>query len=131
MLSGKFMIITPIAGLIKKISLNKMSHNPEADNHINVAADRNASSFTKKVDLASLESQMDKLETAPADLIKLNKVLDDDVVKKTVHDELVTKGFNFLLDSMYFTGCDGNQKILVFPPILNSLTLDNNEKVTS
>ena len=33
-LSGKFMIIIPIAGLIKKILLHKMSHNPETNSHI-------------------------------------------------------------------------------------------------
>lgn len=32
---------------------------------------------------------------------------------------------------MCFTGYDAYRKFLVFPPMLNSLTLDNNKKVTS
>ena len=57
----------------------------------NIAAGVNTSSFTKEVNLVTLKSQVDKLETVTADLIKLNNVLDDDVVKKSVHNELVTK----------------------------------------
>ena len=32
---------------------------------------------------------------------------------------------------IYFTGDDGNQFFLIFAPMLNSLTLDNNKKVTN
>ena len=32
---------------------------------------------------------------------------------------------------MYFTADDGYQKLLVFAPILNLLTLDNNKKITN
>ena len=41
------------------------------------------------------------------------------------------KGYNFLLGRMYFTGDDGYQTFLVFAPILSSLTLDNNKKITN
>ena len=44
---------------------------------------------------------------------------------------LSTKGYNLLLSRAYFTGGDGYQKILVFSPMLNSLTLDNNKKATN
>ena len=40
--------------------------------------------------------------------------------------------FDFLvvLGRIYFTGDYGKQKVLVFAPMLNSLSLDNNKKVT-
>ena len=76
------------------------------------------SKFAKKIDLASLKSEVDnldidklekvptglssvkskvdkldigKLETTPADLSKLSNEVKNDVVKKTVYDELVKK----------------------------------------
>ena len=52
------------------------------------------SNFTKKVNLTSLKSDVDKvdiykLKTVPTDWSKLNNVADDDVAKNTVYDELV------------------------------------------
>ena len=49
-----------------------------------------------KTDLASLKTKVDnfalnKLKTSPAGLGKLGKVVDIDVIKKTVYDELVNK----------------------------------------
>ena len=49
-----------------------------------------------KADLASLKASNDKLDTgklktSPADLIKLSKVVENNVVKKTVHNDLVKK----------------------------------------
>ena len=35
-----------------------------------------------------------------------------------------------MLDRVYFTGDDGDQNFLVFTPMLSSLTMDSNEKVT-
>ena len=54
------------------------------------------SEFTYKGDLASLKSKVgkldvDKLETAPADLSKLSDVGNNEVVKKNLLDELVKK----------------------------------------
>ena len=54
------------------------------------------SKFSKKGDLASLKSDVgkldiDKLETIPADLNKLSNILKNNVIKKTVHAELVIK----------------------------------------
>lgn len=34
---------------------------------------------------------VDKLETVPADLYKLNNAVDNNVVKKTIYDKLVIK----------------------------------------
>ena len=54
------------------------------------------SKFSKKADLASLKSDVgkldiDKLETIPADLNKLSNILKNNVIKKTAHAELVIK----------------------------------------
>ena len=53
-------------------------------------------SFASKADLASLKTEVDKidagkLKTVPVDLAKLSNVVKHDVVKKTEYDKLVTK----------------------------------------
>ena len=40
------------------------------------------------------------------------------------------KGYNFMLDRMYFTEIFGYQKFLFFAPMLSSVTVDKNEKVS-
>ena len=54
------------------------------------------SSFALKTNLASLKSEVDKLDIdklvpVPVDLSKLSDVVKNDVVKKTVYDKLVTQ----------------------------------------
>ena len=54
------------------------------------------SSFALKSNLASLKTEVDKLNIdklvpAPVDLNKLSGVIKNDVVKETVHDKLVAK----------------------------------------
>ena len=54
------------------------------------------SSFGSKINLASLKTEVDKidvdeLKTVPVDLAKLSNVVKNDVVKKTKYDKLVTK----------------------------------------
>ena len=54
------------------------------------------STFVKKVDLASLISEIDqldidKLETTPVNLSKLSDIVKNEVVKDTKYDELVKK----------------------------------------
>ena len=54
------------------------------------------SSFALKPNLASLETEVDKLDIdrlapAPVDLSKLSDVVKNDVVKKAVYDKLVAK----------------------------------------
>ena len=54
------------------------------------------SSFGSKINLASLKTEVDKidvdeLKTVPVDLAKLSNVVKNDVVKKTEYDKLVTK----------------------------------------
>ena len=53
-------------------------------------------SFARKTNLASIETEVtkldiDKLAPVPVDLSKLSDVVKNDVVKNTVHDKLVTK----------------------------------------
>ena len=74
------------------------------------------SCFALKTNLANLKAEVDKLDidklaTVPVDLSKLSNVVKNDVVKKTVHDKLVTK-----LDNIDTTGLvkktDYNTKII-------------------
>ena len=72
------------------------------------------SKLAAKSDLDSLKAEVDKLNIAklvplPVDLSKLNDVVKNDVVKKTVYDKLVAKVNNidtsgFVLKAKYDTG---------------------------
>ena len=72
-----------------------------------------ASSFALKTNLASLKTEVDKLDIdklapVPVDLSKLSDVVKNDVVKKTVYDKLVAKVNNidtsdFVLKTKYQT----------------------------
>ena len=58
--------------------------------------DIDTSKFAKKADLASLKSDVEKidvgkLETTPVHLSKLSSVVKNYIVNKTVYDELVEK----------------------------------------
>ena len=62
------------------------------------------SSFASKTNLASLKTEVDKLDIAkltpvPNDLVKLSNVVKNNVVKKTRYNKLVTK-----LDNIDNTG---------------------------
>ena len=69
------------------------------------------SSFARKTNLASLKTEVDKLDIdklvlIPADLSKLSNVIKNDVVKETVYDKLVAKVDNidtcdFVLKTKY------------------------------
>ena len=71
------------------------------------------SSFSLKINLASLKTEVDKLDIeklapVPVDLSKLSDVVNNDVVKKTVHDKLVAKvnnidTSNFVIKTKYLT----------------------------
>ena len=80
----------------------------------NVIGD-DTSDFTKRTGLACLKSDLgkldlDKLQTATVDLSKLRNVVENDVVKKTVYDELVKK-FNAIDASKLITKIDYDSKI--------------------
>ena len=71
------------------------------------------SSFSLKVNLATLKTEVDKLDIdklvpVPTDLSKLSNVVKNDVVKKDVYDKLVAKVDNidtsgFVLKTKYDT----------------------------
>ena len=71
------------------------------------------SKLASKSDLASLKAEadkgdIDKVKTVPVDLSKLSNVVNNDVVKKTVHNKLVAKENNtgtsgFVLKTKYDT----------------------------
>ena len=112
MSSGKVIIIRLIAGETKKISLYKISNFPEPDSYdestikfelglsnyatkpdIKDLTGVDTPDFAKTADLASLKSNVHKLDvdkpkTFPNDLCKLSNVVVNDIVKKTVYDEL-------------------------------------------
>ena len=65
----------------------------------------NTSSFVLKTNLANLKTEVDKLDIeklapVPVDLSKLNDVVENDVVKKTVYDKLVAKVNAILLNNI-------------------------------
>ena len=72
------------------------------------------SSFASKTNLASLKTEVDKidadiLKTVPVDLAKLSNVVKNDVVKKTEYNSLKTKvdsidATNFVLKTKYEKG---------------------------
>ena len=72
------------------------------------------SSFALKTNLASLKTEVDKLDIdklvpVPVDLSKLSDVVKNDIVKKTEYDKLVAKVDNidtsdFVLKTKYNTG---------------------------
>ena len=71
------------------------------------------SSFASTTNLATLKTEVDKLDIAklvpvPTDLSKLSNVVKNDVVKETLYDKLITKVNNsdtsdFVLKSKYDT----------------------------
>ena len=75
------------------------------------------SNFALKTNLSSLKTEVDKLDTdklttIPVDLSKLSNVVKNDVVKKTVYDELVAKVDNidtndFMLKTNFNTKITG------------------------
>ena len=79
-------------GINGKVGLSNYATKTDLKNisHIDV------SSFALKSNLASLKTEVDKLDidkltTVPNDLAKLNNVVKNDVVKKTVYDKLLQK----------------------------------------
>ena len=94
-----------------KVELDLSSYATKSDlknvTHVDV------SSFASKIKLVSLENEVDKidvdnLKTAPVDLAKLSDVVQNNIVKKTEYDKLVTKVDNtdstgFVLKTTYDT----------------------------
>ena len=107
MINGKVAIISLIAGLIKKISLNKgviiqnlivvvkkkkkvelYLSNYVTKSDVNKGTGFDTLDFGRKTDLSSVKSEVSKLDTdniktVRTNLIKLSDAIDNDVVKKT------------------------------------------------
>ena len=83
----------PFGGDINvKVDLSNYATKADIQNIAHV----DTSSFALKKDLASLKTEVDKLDIdklvpAPVDLSKLRDVVKNDVVKKTAYDKLVAK----------------------------------------
>ena len=117
---GKDMITHSIAGLMKKtlhfpkpckpfggnvkLELDLFSYATKAD--LKDATGIDTSNLALKSNLASLKTEVDKLDTdklvsIPVYISKLSDVVKNDVVKKTVYKKLVTK-INSIYTSEFF-----------------------------
>ena len=98
-------------GKNKNVKVALSNYATEAD--IKNISHVDTSSFVLKTNVASLKTEVDKLDIdklvpVPIDLSKLSDVVKNDVVKKTVYDELVAKVNNidtseFVLKTKYDT----------------------------
>ena len=92
-----------------KVELNLSSYPTKTD--LNNVTHADVRSFASKTNLASLKTEVDKLDInkltpVPYDLAKLSNVIKNDVVKKTEYDKLVEKvdnidTTNFVLKTKY------------------------------
>ena len=92
-MSEYFLKLRSLGGNVK-VELDLSNYATKAD--LKNATGVDTSKFAKKVDLASLKSEIykldvDKLETTPVDLKRLNDVVDKEVVKKDMYDEFIKK----------------------------------------
>ena len=124
MSSGKTIIIPLIAEQIKKISSFNTNYYLEPDSYarskikieldlseyvvdaiesdVKKSAGIDTSELLNKDDLASLKSEVDKLDfdklkIVPTDVSKLRNAVDNNVVKKSVYDELLKKSMLLML----------------------------------
>ena len=105
MSNGKVKIIVLIIGLMKEISLYKMSYFPEPyARRRNKNVELNLSNYATKSDLKTHQVlihenvlkkddklDIDNLEANPGDSSKLSTIVEKNVVEKTVYDKLVKK----------------------------------------
>ena len=126
-----------------EIDLSNYASKTDLKNIIHV----DVTSFVTKTNLASLKTEVDKLDIAnltpvPNDLVKLNNVVKNDVVKKTEYNKLVTKVNNidttvFILKTKYDTDqsdlekkiSDVDKKFLIQVHLLKKTT-DYSSKIT-
>ena len=92
-----------ISGTNIKMELNLSSYATKTD--LKNVTHVDFSSFESKTNLASLKTEVDKLDIdkfapVPNDLAKLSNVVKNDVVKKSEYDKLVTKVNG--VDTTYF-----------------------------
>ena len=84
-----------------KVDLSNCAAKADVKNIIYIGT----SSFALKTNVASLKTEVDKLDidklvAVPVDLSKLSDIVKNDVVKKTLYDKLVAKVDN--IDTSYF-----------------------------
>ena len=101
-----------------KVELDLSNYATKTD--LKVVTHVDASSFVSKTNLASVKTEVDKLDIAkltpvPNDLAKLNNVVKNNVVKKTEYNKLVTKvdyidTTGFVLKTKYVTGKSDSEK---------------------
>ena len=95
----------------------------------NLATKVNIADFVKETDFDNKLKNINKKVTPnKTKHVEAEKKLND-LTKKVAH--ISEKGYDFLLGRIFFTGDNGYQNFLVFAPIHNSLTLDNNKKFTN
>ena len=125
-----------------KVDLSNYATKPDLKNVLHI----DVSSFVLKSKLASLETEVDKidankLKTVPVDLATLSNVVKNDVIKKTEYDKLVAKvngidDTNFVSKTKYKKGGldfeDKINKIEKKIPDISSLVkkTDFNTKIT-
>ena len=86
----------PYKPLVRDINVKVDLYNYATKTDLKNVSHVKVSSFALKSNLASLKTEVDKidadkLKTVPADLAKLSNVVKHDVVKKTEYNKLVTK----------------------------------------
>ena len=86
----------PFRGFGGNINVKIDLFNYATKSHIKNISNVDTSSFALKTNLASLKTEVDKLNigkltTVPVDLSKLSNVAKNDVVKKAVYDKLAAK----------------------------------------
>ena len=94
-----------------KVTVDLSNYGTKAD--LNIVTHVDTSSFAPKTNLASLKTEVDKLDIdklapVPVDMSKLSDVVQKDVVKKAVYDQLAAKVNNidtsaFVLKTKYQT----------------------------
>ena len=87
-----------------KVELDLSSYATKTD--LKNVAHVDVSSFVSKINLASLKTEVDKidadkLKTVPVDLAKLSNVVKNDVIKKTEYNKLVTMYIILILQDLF------------------------------
>ena len=101
----------PLRSFGGNINVNVDLSNYETKTNLKNVTHVDTSSFALKTNVASLKTEVDKLDigklvTVPVDLSKLSNIVKNEVVKKTVYDKLVAKINNintsrFILKTKY------------------------------
>ena len=83
--------LEPFTRSKRKIKVKLDLRNYATKSELKNTTGADAFELAKRTDLDNLKSDIGKLETTPADLMELSNVVEKEVVKNTVYDELVKK----------------------------------------